>query len=98
MEPASAPVVRLPEWDEETSRPDQAPFRELDAALAGEQYRVVLSADVIARFRTAPHPAAIVRLMSDAILIEAHNRMEEEPEHPLSQALRDEIARRGLDA
>lgn len=57
----------------------------------------MLSADVIARFRTAPDPRGMVRMMSDAILIEMYNRMDEEPEHPLSQALCAEIERRGLD-
>lgn len=36
-------------------------------------------------------------MMSDAFLIEIFNTLDEEPEHPLSEALADEIEKRGLD-
>ena len=57
----------------------------------------MLSADVIARFRATPDPKAMVRMMSNAILVESYKRMGEEPEHPLCLALSAEIERRGLN-
>lgn len=42
---------------------------------------------------TTPDPKSL----SDRELIAAYNELDEEPDHPLSQALSDEIERRELD-
>jgi len=96
VEQASVPVACV-NSDEPTARPDKAPGGGLDAGIAAAHWSLVLSADVIACFRAAPDPKAIVRFMSDAILVESYNRIGDEPDHPLCLALRAEMDRRGLN-
>lgn len=75
------------------AQPDKAPGGMTGRGNAAAHWALVLSADVVACFRAAPDPKAMVRLMSDAILVESYNRMGGEPEHPLCLALSAEMQR-----
>lgn len=60
--------------------------RPLDDRLDQAHYPTMVEAPI-------PNP----KTLSDRELLDAYNALDEEPEHPLSRALCDEIEKRGLD-